>query len=78
MEKEDRKPTRLKDYDYSQNGAYFVTVCTSDKKCILSSVEIVGEGLRALPYRMLSGTSSHIQHINMAQRSGSAHITTIL
>jgi len=27
----DRKPTRLKGYDYSQNGAYFITICT-DKK----------------------------------------------
>jgi len=22
-----RKPNRLKNYDYSQNGAYFITVC---------------------------------------------------
>ncbi len=42
-----RKPTRLKNYDYSQNGAYFITICTHNKKCILSN--IVGEGLCALP-----------------------------
>ena len=23
-----RKPARLKEYDYSQNGAYFITICT--------------------------------------------------
>ena len=27
-----RKPTRLPHYDYSQNGCYFVTICTASKK----------------------------------------------
>ena len=31
MERPTRKPNRLPEYDYSQNGAYFVTVCTADK-----------------------------------------------
>lgn len=31
MELPKRKTTRLKEYDYSQNGAYFVTICTEDK-----------------------------------------------
>ena len=34
----ERKKNRLADYDYSQPGAYFVTVCTKDRKCILSTV----------------------------------------
>ena len=38
-----RKPTRLKGYDYSQNGTYFITICTNDRKCILG--HIVGQGL---------------------------------
>jgi REP element-mobilizing transposase RayT len=29
---EQRKPLRLPQYDYSQNGAYFVTVCTEGRK----------------------------------------------
>lgn len=33
-----RKPNRLKDYDYSQKGAYFITICTQNKKCILSHI----------------------------------------
>ena len=41
MELPKRKNTRLKDYDYSQNGAYFITICTQDKKHLLG--EIVGE-----------------------------------
>jgi len=38
-----RKPTRLKNFDYSQNGYYFVTICTYNKKCIFGNV--VGQGL---------------------------------
>ena len=33
-----RKPLRLKEYDYSADGAYFLTVCTADRKCILSRI----------------------------------------
>jgi len=33
-----RKPNRLKDYDYSQNGAYFVTICTKDRHEMLGKV----------------------------------------
>ena len=41
-----RKSPRLKEYDYSSGGAYFITVCTDGKKCVLSSIEEnVGEGL---------------------------------
>ena len=36
-----RKSTRLKDYDYSKDGYYFITVCTQNRKNILSTV---GEG----------------------------------
>ncbi len=39
-----RKPTRLKEYDYSTQGAYFITICTKDRKKLLSKI-IVGQGL---------------------------------
>ena len=38
-----RKPTRLKGYDYGAPGAYFVTICTNGRECILGN--IVGQGL---------------------------------
>jgi len=40
MEKElpKRKSTRLKNFDYSTVGAYFVTICISDRKQILSEI----------------------------------------
>ena len=34
----ERKPTRLKNFDYSSKGACFVTICISDRKPILSDV----------------------------------------
>ena len=33
-----RKPLRLQQYDYSTPGAYFVTICTQDRRCILSEI----------------------------------------
>jgi putative transposase len=32
-EKHHRRSIRLKDYDYSQCGAYFVTICTQERLC---------------------------------------------
>jgi len=37
-ETKDRRSIRLKDYDYSQAGAYFVTICVQNRECILGSV----------------------------------------
>jgi hypothetical protein len=33
-----RRSIRLNDYDYSQEGAYFVTICTRDKVAILGEI----------------------------------------
>ena len=38
MEIKQRKQMRLKNFDYSQNGYYFITICTKDMQCLLSSV----------------------------------------
>ena len=50
MKYDQRKPNRLTEYDYSQNGAYFVTICTHGREKILS--RIVGDGF---PVPMLPG-----------------------
>ena len=42
-----RKPLRLKNYDYSAPGAYFVTICTAEKRCFLSTIT-VGDGTERL------------------------------
>ena len=46
-----RKHPRLGDYDYSSPGAYFVTICTEKRRCVLSKIcggsyhQTVGQGL---------------------------------
>ncbi|NLB88370.1 MAG: hypothetical protein GX790_03970 [Syntrophomonadaceae bacterium] len=42
-----RKRLRLKDYDYSQSGYYFITICTHGKRKILC--DIVGEDSLVIP-----------------------------
>ena len=42
-----RKNNRLNNYDYSRNGAYFITICTKDRKKTLS--EIVGDDAHIVP-----------------------------
>ena len=39
-----RKPTGLPGYDYSQNGAYFITICAAEKQHVFGKV-CVGQGL---------------------------------
>lgn len=34
-----RRSSRLPDYDYSQSGAYFVTVCVFQKECLFGEIE---------------------------------------
>ena len=42
-----RKSIRLKNYDYSSNGYYFVTICTQNREKLFG--EIVGATLRGRP-----------------------------
>jgi REP element-mobilizing transposase RayT len=51
-ERQPRKNLRLPDYDYSQNGMYFVTICTEKRRNILGS--IVGDGF-SVPAQSLTG-----------------------
>jgi len=39
-----RKNPRLKNYDYSENGVYFLTVCTHERKQILSQIKEIPDG----------------------------------
>lgn len=61
-----RKPARLKGYDYSQNGAYFITICVKDRKQLLS--KIVGDDAHIVPQNNLSKIGiicdKHINYIN--------------
>lgn len=64
-----RKPLRLKHYDYSAPGAYFITICTDEKRCILSTIRMagslaqtfVGDGL-ARPVVKLTNVGYIVEH----------------
>jgi len=49
-----RRSIRLPQYDYRQAGAYFVTICTRERECVLDDpivCGIVGDVWQALPER---------------------------
>ena len=52
MELPNRKKNRLDNFDYGQNGMYFITVCTKGRKQILC--DIVGGGAHDAPKIKLS------------------------
>ena len=41
---------RLKNYDYGSEGAYYITICTYNRRCLLS--QIVGRGLAPAEVRL--------------------------
>ena len=59
MDLPERKPTRLKDYDYSSNGAYFITICTYNKQKLLC--DIVGDGAFDVPKTNLSSVGKIVE-----------------
>lgn len=38
LERRRRKSVRLQGYDYSQEGAYFITICTHNRRCTLCDI----------------------------------------
>ena len=61
-----RKLTRLKGYDYSDPGAYFITICVKNRKEILS--EITETNIYEQPQNTLTpyGKVAHKHLINMS------------
>jgi putative transposase len=43
MVRQKRKQIRLKNYDYSENGAYFVTICSKNKEALFGKVVPYGK-----------------------------------
>ena len=62
-----RKPTRLKGYDYSTAGAYFITICVKNRKELLSKI-IVGDDAYIVPKNQISNygliCDKYINNIN--------------
>lgn len=69
MEVPKRKSARLKEYDYSQNGAYFITICTHNKQNLFWEPS-VGVGIPDDPITVLSDYGKYVNdtiefiHIN--------------
>lgn len=63
-----RRSIRLKGYDYSRSGAYFVTICTQNRECLFG--EIVDGKMRLNePGRILQTTwdalPKHYPHVEL-------------
>ena len=59
-----RKHTRLKEYDYSNDGGYFVTVCVKNKEKLLSEPVLVNGKIKLTPIGETA--EKHIKAINSA------------
>ena len=62
MELPKRKQIRLPDHDYSTPGACFVTICTKDRRCILSNITVGGDALGG-PSLQLTDTGKAVEQV---------------
>ena len=57
-----RRSLRLRGYDYSQGGAYFVTICTESRRCLFGAIKDGQMELNAIGtmiQRVWSGLAEH-------------------
>lgn len=63
---QNRHPVRLQCYDYSQNGAYYFTICTQKRECLFGQIEgnaiTLTDAGRALNSAWMS-LPSHYAHV---------------
>ncbi len=63
-----RRSIRLQGYDYSQAGAYFVTVCTQNRKCLFGAVidgEMLLNDCGKIAAECLDEIPKHFPHVEM-------------
>jgi putative transposase len=63
-----RRSIRLKGYDYSQPGAYFVTVCTADRECLFGEIvadEMQLNGAGAIVLAAWNDLPAHYTHVRL-------------
>ncbi len=63
-----RKSIRLQNYDYSQNGYYFITICTKDKKCLFGKIEnekMILNELGKIAYKELQKTEEIRKNVKL-------------
>lgn len=67
-EKDHRLSIRLRSYDYSQPGAYFVTICTNQRSCLLGREEdgkIILSAFGSLVERIWQALPMHLSGIEL-------------
>lgn len=65
-----RKSIRLKGYDYTSEGAYFITICTHDRKHFFGKVsngEMILNEIGRIAFDYLNAISNHFSHIEMGE-----------
>ena len=63
-----RHSIRLKGYDYSQAGAYFITICVKDRKCLLGEVingEIILSDIGKIIEECWNKIPTHFNSVNL-------------
>lgn len=59
-----RRSIRIQGYDYSQEGLYFITICTHNRECLFGNVGVVGvknlEPLQPQPSTMILNDAGHV------------------
>ena len=73
MELPQRKPNRLPSFDYSTPGAYFITICVQDRRCVLG--RIVGGGDLDAPQVALTKVGRIVQrNLELCRQIPDVHI----
>ena len=66
--KHHRKSVRLKGYDYTLPGAYFITICVHNRECLLGEIKngkaILNTFLRIVEYRW-NNIPKHFKHARL-------------
>ena len=65
-----RRSIRLKDYDYAQPGAYFVTICVYRRECLLGEIiegEIRSNEFGEIVKNVWNDLPNHYQHVVLGE-----------
>ena len=66
--KRQRRSVRLKDYDYTRPGAYFVTICTRDRKCLFGEItdgKMIMNNIGKLVFEFWKNIPKHFLHVDL-------------
>jgi len=65
-----RRSIRLKRYDYSQAGAYFITICTKDRECLFGKIadgKMLLNEVGGIADEYLNNIPNHFSHVEMGE-----------